>query len=83
MQVSTFDAKTHLSALLDKVAHDGEIIIITRRGKPVAKISPVDEKHNKAQIKKAIAAIKTIGGKNTLGKDMTIRELIGRDRDDY
>jgi prevent-host-death family protein len=37
MVVGSFDAKTHFSELIDQ-AEKGEDIIITRRGKPVAKI---------------------------------------------
>ena len=36
----SFAAKTHLAALLDKV-ESGESVTITRRGKPVALLSPV------------------------------------------
>jgi prevent-host-death family protein len=38
-----FAAKTHLSDLLER-AEAGEEIVITRRGKPVAKLVPVVEK---------------------------------------
>lgn len=38
--VGAFEAKTHLSALLDR-AERGEEITITRRGQPVAKLVPV------------------------------------------
>jgi prevent-host-death family protein len=38
--IGAFDAKTHLSELLEKVA-DGESFVITKRGKPVASLSPV------------------------------------------
>ncbi len=37
--VSLAEAKTHLSALLDRV-EAGEEVIITRRGKPVARLAP-------------------------------------------
>ena len=36
-QVGIFDAKTHLSSLVDEVEKGGEIVI-TRHGKPVAKL---------------------------------------------
>lgn len=36
-QIGIFEAKTHLSSLLDEVAKGGEITI-TRHGKPVAKL---------------------------------------------
>ena len=37
--VGAFDAKTHLSSLLDKV-EAGEEVLITRHGKPVARLVP-------------------------------------------
>ena len=41
IEVSAFEAKTRLSSLLDKVSH-GEEVIITRRGKAVARLAPVE-----------------------------------------
>ena len=38
-QVSVFDAKNKLSALLDQV-EQGEVVTITRRGKAIAKLVP-------------------------------------------
>lgn len=40
--VGAFEAKTHLSALLDRVSR-GETITITRRGVPAAMLVPVEE----------------------------------------
>jgi len=37
--VGAFEAKTHLSSLLDKVA-GGEEVVITKHGKPVARLVP-------------------------------------------
>jgi prevent-host-death family protein len=39
--VGTFEAKTHLTALLERVAK-GERITITNRGKPVAMLLPLE-----------------------------------------
>jgi prevent-host-death family protein len=39
--VTLADAKTHLSALIDRV-ESGETVEITRRGKPVARIVGID-----------------------------------------
>ena len=39
IEVGAFDAKTHLSSLLDKVSR-GEEVLITRRGLPVATLIP-------------------------------------------
>ena len=38
--VGAFEAKTHLSTLLEKVSQ-GEEVVITRHGKPVARLVPV------------------------------------------
>jgi len=38
-QIGAFEAKTHFSQIIEKV-EQGEDFIITRRGKPVAKIIP-------------------------------------------
>ena len=38
IEVSAFEAKIHLSALLDKVSR-GEEVLITRRGKAVARLT--------------------------------------------
>ena len=39
---SIAQAKAHLSALLDQVAR-GEVVTLTTRGKPVARIVPADQ----------------------------------------
>jgi prevent-host-death family protein len=41
MLIGSFDAKTRFSELIDQ-AEKGEDIVITRRGKPVAKIVRID-----------------------------------------
>lgn len=39
--IGAFDAKTHLSQLLDRVEH-GDRFEITRRGRPVARLVPCE-----------------------------------------
>ena len=39
--LGAFEAKTRLSSLLDRVA-DGEEVVITKHGKPVAKLVPAE-----------------------------------------
>jgi prevent-host-death family protein len=41
--VSVADAKRGFSDLLGRVAYGGETILITRRGKPMARLVPVDD----------------------------------------
>ncbi len=41
--VSLFDAKTHLSRLIDQIASGTETeIVISRNGKPVARVVPIE-----------------------------------------
>jgi len=42
LTVGAFEAKTHLSALLDRVAA-GEEVVITRHGRPVARLVGVEK----------------------------------------
>jgi len=43
LEISTKEARSNLSSILDKV-EKGEEIVITRRGKRIARITSVDEK---------------------------------------
>ena len=40
--VGAYEAKTHLARLLDRVSR-GETLTITRRGRPVARLVPVED----------------------------------------
>lgn len=40
--IGSFEAKTHLSAVLDRV-NKGQTYIITKRGKPIAELRPVNQ----------------------------------------
>jgi prevent-host-death family protein len=78
--VGTFDAKTHLSKLLDRVER-GERIVITRNGKPVADLVPHDDAadpsmRRRAQAVEALRRFKRI----KLPKGVTIRDLIEEGR---
>jgi prevent-host-death family protein len=41
--ISVAEAKKHLSELLGRVAYGGEQIVITKRGKPLARLVPAAE----------------------------------------
>lgn len=43
--ITAFDAKTHFSKLLERASR-GEEILITRRGKPAAKLVPINDLYN-------------------------------------
>jgi prevent-host-death family protein len=58
IEIGAYEAKTHLSALLDKV-EQGEEVLITRHGRPIARLVP-ERAVDKAAIDKAIAELKEI-----------------------
>ena len=57
-EVGVFDAKTHLSSLLDRVSR-GEEVLITRRGLPVARLVPAD-RSERAGTEDAIRELRTL-----------------------
>ena len=58
IKVGAFEAKTHLSSLLDKVAQ-GEDVLITRRGLPVARLVPAGQAE-RARIQSVIAELRAL-----------------------
>jgi prevent-host-death family protein len=72
--ISFYQARTHLSELLDQVAL-GERILITRHGRPAALLMPPPADSAK-DAKTVIAEMKALRRGNTLGKGVTIRDLI-------
>jgi prevent-host-death family protein len=70
-EVQASEAKTHLPRLLDDVER-GETIVITRHGRPVARLVP-DEDRRQAEKREAIATIRALRKK--MGK-ITVEELL-------
>jgi prevent-host-death family protein len=63
--VGAFEAKTHLSALLDRVA-EGEEVVITKHGKPVARLISARQ-GDQGRIDSAVAKLKQLRQGTTLG----------------
>jgi len=55
-EVGAFEAKNRLGALLDRVER-GEEIVITRRGKPVAKLVPAGPSFDRESARRAVAGL--------------------------
>jgi prevent-host-death family protein len=75
--IGTFEAKTHLTRLLDRVAA-GEQITITRHGTPIARLVPV-KSANSGQLREIIAKLKQFNKGQTLG-GLKIKDLISEGR---
>ena len=73
-QVGAFEAKTKLSALLDRVER-GEEIMITRNGKAIARLVPANEDQDKLERQaRAIEKLKAFREKFA-GRGITHEEI--------
>jgi prevent-host-death family protein len=77
-EVQASDAKTHLPQLLDEVER-GETIVITRHGRPIARLVPEAERRQ-VEIRAAIDAIKTLRRTGPKMSAEEIRALINEGR---
>jgi len=76
--VGTFEAKTHLSDLLDRVAR-GERITITRHGVPAALLKPVEEKETKLTHREIVEGMRALRKRVKPGK-ISVREMVKEGR---
>jgi prevent-host-death family protein len=76
--VGTFEAKTHFSALLDRVER-GEEITITRHGRAVARLVPVEAVPGRERLGDIVARLKAFRRGRRLG-DLSVRDLIEEGR---
>jgi prevent-host-death family protein len=74
--IGAYEAKTHLPALLERVAR-GERFTITRHGRPVARLLPV-ERIGPDRRREAIERLKQFREGQTL--DVPVKQLIGEGR---
>jgi prevent-host-death family protein len=79
--VGSYEAKTHLPRLLERV-EQGETITITRHGKPVARLVPATSRAPRPDIAEVIEAMRNFQEQEapTLGDDLSIRDLIDEGR---
>jgi prevent-host-death family protein len=77
--IGSFEAKTHLSALLRKVS-EGEEIIISKHGVPVARLCPYQKNAKKSEITSIVEEIKKERKKHSLEGE-SIRDLIEEGRE--
>lgn len=80
--IGTIEAQAHLPRLLARVAA-GEAITITQHGKPVARLvpaDPVETDGSKPDVERVIREMRAFRKANTLGGDVTVRDLIEEGR---
>ena len=74
--VGVYEAKTHLTQLLVEV-EEGQTIVITRHGRPIAEVRPVAA--GRMSRREAVEGLLKFGEEHSLG-GLTIRELIEEGR---
>jgi prevent-host-death family protein len=77
-EIGAFEAKNRLGQLLDLVEH-GEEVVITRHGKPVARLVPPKAAFNRAEAREAVRKIREMSKGVTLG-GIPIKDLINEGR---
>lgn len=76
--IGSYEAKTHLPALLKRV-EAGEEITITRHGHPVARLVPVGDVA-RTHPDELVDRLLTFRRQHTLGPGLTVRDLIDEGR---
>lgn len=75
-EIGAYEAKTHLPALLERVAR-GEQITITRHGKPIARLVPIG-RSDPDRRRGAVEKLKEFAKGRTLG--VPVKQLIEEGR---
>jgi prevent-host-death family protein len=76
--VGVFEAKNRLTALLDEVEGGGEVLI-TRRGKPVARLIAAEQGFNRDKARRAADGI-LAASKGTMLGGLVLKDLIAEGR---
>lgn len=75
--IGSYEAKTHLPALLERVSK-GEEFVITRHGVPIARLVPI-EQHRQRDVRAVIEELKKFRLGHTL-EGLSVREMINEGR---
>lgn len=80
--INTVDAKEQFTDLVNRVAHNNERVILTRRGKEIAVLIPIDDlkvlqdSQDKYDLREAIESLKEARNAGTISLDK-LKEDIG------
>ena len=77
IEVGVFEAKTRLSELVEQVANGGEDVLITRRGRPAARLVPLQP--SGSAVEDALALLLAARSGSHAG-DGSVRDLIEEGR---
>lgn len=80
--INTVDAKEQFTDIINRVAHNNERVILTRRGKEIAVIIPIDDlkvlqdSQDKYDLREAIEALKEARNAGTISIEK-LKEEVG------
>ena len=75
--IGSYEAKTHLPALLERVTK-GEEFVITKHGVPIARLVPMEQDRQR-DVRTVIEELKKFRKGHTLG-GLSVREMINQGR---
>ena len=70
--IGAFEAKTHLSTLLDRAAQ-GQRFVITKRGRPVAELVPYVEESKGSDLAMVLKELQSV--RESVGENLDIKAL--------
>jgi prevent-host-death family protein len=76
-KISAFDAKTHLGQLL-RDAEAGQSYLIVRRGKPVARLEPLESEEKPLDFKRLSASFREV--RKRIRGTLKVKDLINEGR---
>ena len=79
MNVAVFEAKSKLSALLDR-ACSGEEVVITRHGAPIARLVPINAP-TATDLARAVRAVRALNKRLNIDAGVSLRKLVDAGRD--
>lgn len=77
-KIGVFEAKNRLSALLDEVEQGGEVLI-TRRGKPLARLIPAEAGFDRARARRVADGLRAASKGQRL-RGLALKDLISEGR---
>jgi prevent-host-death family protein len=75
LEIGAFEAKNTLGGLLDRVER-GEEVLISRRGKPVARLVPVASGHDRAKARAAAAGLRGLAAELAVGPAVSVEDVL-------
>ena len=79
MNIAVFEAKSKLSALLDRACR-GEEVVITRHGAPIARLVPMNAPTAPDRAR-AVRAVRALNKRLNIDAGVSLRKLVDTGRD--